>query len=133
MGRNFITVIQISVVLGIPQYGPVGQYYCRTGDYYFATSFYTKDKKRAERECEEYNCDLIVEWSRKSYYQTYIGYDLRKFDEPACPQNQEMPTKIFWQKDFGDYMNSNHTINGEINFDRPVKYLFKHPLTLPKI
>ena len=133
MRRNFINVIQISVILGIPQYGPVGQSKCRIANYHFATSYYAKDKERADADCKRYDCDLIVEWSRKSYHQTHKGYDLGKFDAPVCPQNQEMTTKIFWQKDFGDYMNSNHTINGEINFDRPVKYLFKHPFTLPKI
>ena len=119
--------------LGIPQYGPVGQYYCKSGDYYLATSFYTSNKRKVETECKKHNCDVIVEWSRNSYDKTFRGWDLGRYDAQPCPQNQKMTTKIIWQKDFEDYMNSNHTINGEINFHRPVTNLSRHLSILPKI
>lgn len=119
MWINFISVLQVLFVAGaIPEYAPVGQYYCKNGDYYFATSYYTKIKKTAKAKCKKHGCDVIVEWTNK---WNWIGYDFGKSikanDKSGCPQNKDMTAKIIWQKPRADaaYTNSNNTINGYLN------------------
>ena len=77
MMKALINALQISVILGdAPQFAPIGNKYCQTGSYYFATSYYTKYKSTAKADCKNYNCDVIIEWTRiNSRGDTFTGWD----------------------------------------------------------
>ena len=120
MRLNLVYVLQISVAVGIPEFGPAaGKYRCHTDDWHYATSFYVSDDiNKAFEKCEKHDCDLIVEWTRKSRShmgKTYTGYDIGKYNVPACPQHKDMTAIIKYEKSHENYMNSSNTITGLIN------------------
>ena len=116
MRLNFVYLVQISLVLGdIPEFGAAGNYNCNIGDWHFATSFYAEQRlKKAEEKCKQFDCDIIIEWTRKSGSKTIIGWEIGKFNRRPCPQNREMNAKIIWEKSFDDYMDSNQSVAGKI-------------------
>ena len=121
MRLSWIHVIHISVIFGeIPRYGPVGDYYCRISDWHYSTSFYTRHINKAQEECKRYDCDLIIEWTKKSKYgsSTYNGWDIGKFDaRELCPQNPDFKAKIIFEKSYENYMNANSTVPGKFEID----------------
>ena len=120
MGIIFIGILQISVVLGdivsdIPRFGAVGQFKCRPRhNYHFATSFYTRDKNEVKDTCDRNDCDIIIEWTRKSGARTITGWDIGKFKaQYLCQQNPNLKATIIWEKSFNDYMDANKTVSGK--------------------
>ena len=84
----------------LPRFLPVGKFYCKSAPFHFATSYYSSSLSRTRQECHRYDCDIIIEWTKKSYHKTYTGYDFGKIDEhqSTCPHNKAMTAKIVWTK-----------------------------------
>ena len=125
MRLNVISLLQITVIFGeIPEYGPVGQLSCKTGNYHFATSSYHGSRNAAVARCKHYDCDIIVEWTNKWNKK---GYDIGRFNKAGvnkaghkskiCSQNKDMTATVYWMNQLDDYMDSNNTQNGIIIFD----------------
>ena len=66
--------------------------------HYFATTFFTRVKRKAFGICELYDCDIIVEWSGHLGRRRHTGWDIGKLDTKMCPQNQAMRAKVIWYK-----------------------------------
>ena len=120
MWLNLVIIVHVSVILGdIPKFGAVGNYKCHTGTWHFATDFYAEGRlKKAREKCEQFDCDIIVEWRRQPRNKrgkATIGWELGKFDASPCPQNKDMTATIKWQKTFENYMNASNTITGLID------------------
>ena len=112
MRFNLVYIIQISVVVGVPDFGPAaGKYQCHSSDWHYATSFYVgNDKKEAEKRCTKFDCDILVEWTRRSRNgQINTGYDIGKYGASTCPPNEEMTVTIIYEKPYETYINSNNT------------------------
>ena len=99
----------------IPLFGAVGQYSCRPRNiYHFATSYYTRYKNKIKDDCNKYNCDIIIEWTRKSLTRTITGWDIGTLStRNLCQQNTDMKAKIVWEKSYDYFANS--SVPGKIN------------------
>ena len=120
MQLNLIYVIHISVIFGgIPQFGPIGNYHCHISDWHYATSYYASGNiNNAKEKCKDYDCDLIIEWTKKHGSSSYTGWDIGKFDaRELCPQNPDFKAKIIFEKSYENYMNANSTVPGKFEID----------------
>ena len=123
MRINLIKLIHLSVTFGqIPRYGPVGPYGCSTSTYYYATTYFTRYKSKVQGACDTYNCDIIVEWTSKDGKNK--GWDIGKFNKPACSQNKNMDAIIIMAKSINNNMNSSDTNEGKIFYRNMINHFF---------
>ena len=128
MRKALIIALQISVILGdVPQYAAVGSSYCQIEFYHFATSYYARDFNKAKDRCNNYDCDIIIKWTRTSNkgVNPITGWDLGKFGGSLCPQNTAMTAEVIWKKDL-EFSNANNTATGRIEIvDKYWKYVVR--------
>ena len=127
MRKALIIALQISVIFGdVPLYAAVGSSHCLIEFYHFATSYYARDKNSAKNRCKDYDCDIIIKWTRTSKTgKDMTGWDVGNFDGPVCPQNTAMTAEVIWQKD-SEFSNANNTAIGRINIvDKYWKYVVR--------
>ena len=105
MRIHLINLVHLSLTLGqIPKYGAVGPYGCSMGPYYYATSYFTRFENKVRKVCDDYDCDIIVEWTSKDGKNK--GWDIGKFNKPACSQNKNMDARIKMMKQIDNNQNS---------------------------
>ena len=90
-----LIVVSASDVQG---FAAVAREKCETGIWHFATSYYTTFEQRARDDCERYNCDLIVEWTRRVKNGAKKFYDIGMFEGEICKQFVVDSAKVIWQK-----------------------------------
>ena len=115
MLKKTLSALSISLVVAqIREYGAIGSHHCLNDIWHYATSYYSTKLDSAHEKCKDYDCDIIVQWSRVNNQGiTVSAYDIGIFGGKTCKKNDIMTAEVKWSKYDDNYSHaSNTTVSG---------------------